>query len=262
MRAPLLVCSACGSANEPGRKFCGECGTRLAVSCPACGSSNAPGARFCGECGSSLGTGAAAAATGVATAAAPIGTEARVAERRLVTVLFADLVGFTTLAEGRDPEHVRELLTRYFDVARDVVERHGGIVEKFIGDAVMVLWGAPVAHEDDAERAVRAALELVDVVRGLGPGLEARGAVLTGEAAVTLGAIGQGMVAGDIVNTMHPFTMKRGIREPLDTFTPDVPENRRSIKKIAELEPSLLLVGHGPPLRDPQALRTLASGLQ
>ena len=201
MRAPLLVCSACGSANEPGRKFCGECGTRLAVSCPACGSSNAPGARFCGECGSSLGTGAAAAATGVATAAAPIGTEARVAERRLVTVLFADLVGFTTLAEGRDPEHVRELLTRYFDVARDVVERHGGIVEKFIGDAVMVLWGAPVAHEDDAERAVRAALELVDVVRGLGPGLEARGAVLTGEAAVTLGAIGQGMVAGDIVNT-------------------------------------------------------------
>ena len=140
-------------------------------------------------------------ATGITPAATPAGTETRLAERRLVTVLFADLVGFTTLAEGRDPEHVRELLTRYFDVAREVVERHGGIVEKFIGDAVMALWGAPIAHEDDAERAVRAALELVDIVHGLGPGLEARGAVLTGEAAVTLGAIGQGMVAGDLVNT-------------------------------------------------------------
>ena len=69
------------------------------------------------------------------------------------------------------------------------------------------------------------------------------------------------MIAGDIVNTMHPFLMKRGIREPLDTFTPDVPENRRSIKRIAELEPSLLLVGHGPPLRDPQALTDLAARL-
>ncbi|HSK52775.1 MAG TPA: adenylate/guanylate cyclase domain-containing protein, partial [Clostridia bacterium] len=115
--------------------------------------------------------------------------------------LFADLVGFTSLAEGRDPELVRELLTRYFDLARQVVEQHGGIVEKFIGDAVMALWGAPVAKEDDAERAVRAALELVDAVHALGPGLEARAAVLTGEAAVTIGAIGQGMVAGDLVNT-------------------------------------------------------------
>ena len=200
MRAPTLICSSCGSANEPGRKFCGECGTRLAVSCPACGSANTPGARFCGECGSSLQPGEIPAA-GLAAPAAATGNEARVAERRLVTVLFADLVGFTSMSEGRDPEHVRELLTRYFDLAREVVERHGGIVEKFIGDAVMALWGAPVAHEDDAERAVRAALELVDAVHALGPGLEARGAVLTGEAAVTLGAIGQGMVAGDLVNT-------------------------------------------------------------
>ena len=173
------------------------------MSCPACGSANTPGARFCGECGSSLQPGEipAAGLAGLAAPAAATGNEARVAERRLVTVLFADLVGFTSMSEGRDPEHVRELLTRYFDLAREVVERHGGIVEKFIGDAVMALWGAPVAHEDDAERAVRAALELVDAVHGLGPGLEARGGVLTGEAAVTLGAIGQGMVAGDLVNT-------------------------------------------------------------
>ena len=104
-----MICSSCGSANEPGRKFCGECGTRLAVSCPACGSSNTPGARFCGECGSSLQPGEVPAAglAGLAAPAAATGNEARVAERRLVTVLFADLVGFTSMSEGRDPEHVR-----------------------------------------------------------------------------------------------------------------------------------------------------------
>ena len=86
----------------------------------------------------------------------------------MVSVLFADLVGFTRSPSARDPEEVRELLTGYFDAARDAVERHGGTVEKFIGDAVMAVWGAPVAQEDDAERAVRVALELVDAVRALG----------------------------------------------------------------------------------------------
>ena len=118
-----------------------------------------------------------------------------------MSVLFADLVGFTTLAEGRDAEDTRELLTRYFDLARDVIGRYGGSVEKFIGDAVMAVWGAPVAHEDDAERAVRAGLELVDAVTALGPGIAARAGILTGEAAVTIGATNQGMVAGDLVNT-------------------------------------------------------------
>jgi len=126
---------------------------------------------------------------------------APVAERRLVSILFADLVGFTTISEGRDHEEVRDLLSRYFDASREIIERYGGTVEKFIGDAVMAVWGAPTAHEDDAERAVRAALDVVDAVRGLAPGLEARGGVLTGEAAVTIGATGQGMVAGDLVNT-------------------------------------------------------------
>ena len=118
-----------------------------------------------------------------------------------MSVLFADLVGFTTLSESRDPEDARELLTRYFDTCRTIVERYGGTVEKFIGDAVMAVWGAPVANEDDAERAVRAALDLVDAVPALDAALQARAGVLTGEAAVTLGAEGQGMVAGDLVNT-------------------------------------------------------------
>ena len=90
----------------------------------------------------------------------------RDAQRRLVGVLFADLVGFTPFAEERDPEEVRDTLTRYFEMSREVIGRYGGTVEKFIGDAVMAVWGAPTAHEDDAERAVRAALDLVDAVRG------------------------------------------------------------------------------------------------
>jgi class 3 adenylate cyclase/tetratricopeptide (TPR) repeat protein len=129
-----------------------------------------------------------------------------VAERRRVSILFVDLVGFTALAEDLDPEDVRDLLDRYFETCRKVIGRHGGAVEKFIGDAVMAMWGAPIAYEDDAERAVRAAIDLVGAVgelrhEPLPAGLAARAAVVSGEAAVTLGAVGQGMVAGDVVNT-------------------------------------------------------------
>ncbi|HEX4745649.1 MAG TPA: adenylate/guanylate cyclase domain-containing protein [Gaiellaceae bacterium] len=195
------LCAACGSANEPGRKFCGECGIALATACPSCGTPNGPGVKFCGECGSPL-TGL----TSPATQAQPAQPAAPAAERRLVSVLFADLVGFTTLSERRDAEETRELLSRYFETSRRLIELYGGTVEKFIGDAVMAVWGTPVATEDDAERAVRAALDLVAAVSALGdevgaPELAARAGVLTGEAAVTLGAEGQGMVAGDLVNT-------------------------------------------------------------
>ncbi len=124
----------------------------------------------------------------------------------MCSVLFCDLVGFTPLTESRDPEIVRELLSGYFATARTVIGRYGGVVEKFIGDAVMAVWGTPVAAEGDAERAVRAALDLVAAVGELGseagvPGLAARAGVVTGEVAVTLGATGEGMVAGDAVNT-------------------------------------------------------------
>ena len=188
-----MTCSACGSANAEGQKFCGECGAKLTAGCASCGAENAPGQKFCGECGASLAS--QATPRPEATVAQPQ------AERRLVSVLFADLVGFTTASEGRDAEDTRELLTRYFDTSRQIIERYGGTVEKFIGDAVMAVWGAPIANEDDAERAVRAALELVDAIPSLDARLKARVGVLTGEAAVTIGAEGQGMVAGDLVNT-------------------------------------------------------------
>jgi class 3 adenylate cyclase/tetratricopeptide (TPR) repeat protein len=195
------VCSNCGAENPVGQKFCGECGTALAAVCPSCGAPNPAAQKFCGECGTALAE--LAAAPGTPTTPAKT---LPVAERRLVSVLFADLVGFTRLSESRDAEEVRELLSRYFDTCKRLISRYGGTVEKFIGDAVMAVWGTPVAQEDDAERAVRTALDLVAAVSALGDevgaeGLRARAGVLTGEAAVTLHTEGEGMVAGDLVNT-------------------------------------------------------------
>jgi class 3 adenylate cyclase/tetratricopeptide (TPR) repeat protein len=192
-----VICPACGTENRAGRKFCVECGAALARTCPSCATPYEPGERFCGECGAAL---------SAQPRDLPSPTPAPAAERRLVSVLFADLVGFTTLSESRDAEEVRELLSRYFESCKRLISLYGGTVEKFIGDEVMAVWGTPVAQEDDAERAVRTALDLVAAVSALGdevgaPELRARAGVLTGEAAVTIGAEGEGMVAGDLVNT-------------------------------------------------------------
>src|SRR5438067_1336321 len=155
-------------------------------SCPVCGHETAENARFCAACGAALGSPG----------------ESR-EERKVVTILFADLVGFTSRAETLDPEDVRAVLAPYWERLRSELERLGGTVEKFIGDAVMAVFGAPVAHEDDPERAVRAALAIRDWVREEDD-LQVRIAVNTGEALVLLGARpaeGEGMVAGDVVNT-------------------------------------------------------------
>src|SRR6059058_1790903 len=155
------------------------------VTCPACGHENPDSSRFCGMCGAAL---------------VPAAAPAR-EERKVVTILFTDLVGSTAQAEGLDPEDVRATLSSYYAQLRAELERHGGTVEKFIGDAVMAVFGAPVSHEDDAERAVRAALAIRD---SIGDELQIRTAVNTGEALVALGARpgeGDAMVAGDVVNT-------------------------------------------------------------
>jgi len=198
-------CAQCGASLGEGHRFCGNCGAP-AGACPACGEPVIAGNRFCHACGHALAE--LAAASPVTASAEPEAAVAGgpVAERRVCSVLFCDVVGFTPLSEIRDPEAVRELLSGYFSVARRVIGRYGGVVEKFIGDAVMAVWGTPVATEWDAERTVRAGLDLVAAVAQLGaeagvPGLAARAGVITGEVAVTLGAAGEGMVAGDAVNT-------------------------------------------------------------
>ena len=155
--------------------------------CPECGRENAADARFCSNCGAAL----------------VVERERAREERKVVTVLFADLVGFTSRAEQMDPEDVRAVLEPYHARLRAELERRGGTVEKFIGDAVMALFGAPIAHEDDPERAVRAAIAIRDSIREEGD-LEVRIAVTTGEALVALGARpteGEGMASGDVVNT-------------------------------------------------------------
>ena len=158
------------------------------IVCPACGQENTAVARFCLACGASIGEESSARD-----------------ERRVVTVIFVDLVGFTARAERLDPEDVRAVLAPYHDRVRREIESFGGVVEKFIGDAVMAVFGAPLAHGDDAERAVRAALVVQGIVGELAGGdLQIRIAVNTGEAVVSLGArpaLGESMVAGDVVNT-------------------------------------------------------------
>ncbi len=189
------LCSRCGTENGTEQNFCSACGTRLAVTCTRCGAGCQPGFKFCGSCGAQLED--------------PAQPRPPRDERRVVTILFADLVGFTSWAEGLDPEDVKAMLSPYYASLREQIESCGGTVEKFIGDAVVGVFGAPVAHGDDAERAVRAALGIRDRVTkmtaaGSGGNLEVRIGVNTGEAFVALDARpeeGEGMVAGDVVNT-------------------------------------------------------------
>jgi class 3 adenylate cyclase/tetratricopeptide (TPR) repeat protein len=163
------------------------------AACPTCGFENADSAKFCSECGTAL---------------VRVTTQPR-EERKVVTVVFADLVGSTARAEHVDPEDVRAILQPYHERLRTELERHGGTVEKFIGDAVVGVFGAPVAHEDDPERAVRAALAIQEAIEEMNAtdpslGLEVRIGVNTGQAIVALDArpeLGEAIVAGDVVNT-------------------------------------------------------------
>jgi class 3 adenylate cyclase/tetratricopeptide (TPR) repeat protein len=183
------------------------------IACPQCGRENADDARFCSACGTPL------------EAAQPAREE-----RKVVSVLFADLVGFTSRAEQMDPEDVRAVLEPYHARLRRELEQRGGTVEKFIGDAVMALFGAPTAHEDDPERAVRAAIAIRDWIREEGR-LQVRIAVTTGEALVALGARpaeGEGMAAGDVVNT----AARLQAAAPVDGILVDETTYRATSQKI------------------------------
>jgi class 3 adenylate cyclase len=163
--------------------------TAIDVRCPSCGAANPPKARFCSSCGAKL----------------EVSRGLR-EERKLISVLFVDLVGFTTRSDGADPEDVRDALQLYHADAKERIEHYGGTLEKFIGDAVMAVFGAPVAHGDDAERAVRAALNVLEGIdelnRDHGLELAARAAVNTGEAVVSMDSSrGEALAMGDVVNT-------------------------------------------------------------
>jgi class 3 adenylate cyclase len=219
------------------------------ATCRSCGQENPDIARFCLACG------------------APLEQEAALREeRRIVSVVFVDLVGFTSRSEQLDPEDVRAILTPYHGTVRDELESFGGVVEKFVGDAVMAVFGAPTAHGDDPERAVRAALAVRDAVAALNadqPGLELRirGAVNTGEAVVTLSArpaLGEAMVAGDVVNTASRLQQSAPVGEIVVGE-----ETYRATRAAIEYEPieAVIAKGKAAPIEVWRAITsTTASG--
>jgi class 3 adenylate cyclase len=245
-------CPHCGHEAEPGQRFCGSCGGVLALVCPVCKTENPLSNQFCGSCGAEL------------VRPQAIG---EVEERKVVTVLFADLVGFTSRSEQLDPEDVRAILSQYYGQLRSDLEAHGGTVEKFIGDAVMAVFGAPVAHGDDPERAVRAALAIRKSVREMSAAdevldLKVRIGVNTGEAIVTVGsdaAPGEGMVAGDVVNTASRLQTSA----PEDSILVGEETYRATSTRITyeEIEP-VAVKGKEAPVRGWLALEAASFGIE
>ncbi len=188
----VINCPQCGRANPGGSQFCTECGTGLLSACANCGTNLPNEARFCPSCGQAVD---------------PV--VSRTSERKLVTILFADVTGSTGLAERFDPEDLAGVMSAYFEAMRSEILAEGGTVEKFIGDAVMAVFGVPIAHEDDSARALHAALKMMDrlsdvnkkLIQSEGVSLEMRIGVNTGEVlAYTDLQPGEPMVTGDVVN--------------------------------------------------------------
>ncbi len=209
----MAACGSCGAGNPDGYRFCGQCGRELGLTvCASCGESNPSGQSFCGHCGRPTGDlGAAAPDSGSPpvpgsptllshTPGQPAGSgqpRSGPEERKLATVLFADVVGFTSLADRTDPEVVTRMVDTAFKRLSDVVTAHGGIVDKYMGDSVMAVFGVPVAHDDDAERAVAAGLAM----RELGGDLAFSIGINSGEVmAAAVGSQGDMTVIGDTVN--------------------------------------------------------------
>ena len=162
-----MLCPHCQTENREGRRFCAGCGGPLPAPCGACGFMNQADEKFCGGCGRPLAESAAPKAAPVAKTQAPKPQDAA-GDRRPVTVMFADLTGYTALSASLDPEDIHRLLHRFFDVVDGIVIGYGGTIDKHIGDSVMALFGAPVSHGNDPERAVRAALDIHAAMAGLG----------------------------------------------------------------------------------------------
>ncbi len=253
-----MNCPSCGTANPENAKFCMSCGAGLAAKCPGCGAENPPGAKFCIECGTALG--------GTATPAAPpAGAEEQLPEeRRKATIIFADLSGYTAVSERLDPERAKSMVDRALRRLGDEIERFGGTIDKYIGDNVMGLFGAPVAHEDDPERAVRAGLAMqaamdeinARVTADVGAEFKLRVGINSGE--VLAGRVGDGYtVIGDPVNVAARL---QGAAEPGTVIVGEVTHRlTRAAIEYVELEP-LELKGKAEPVPAWEAVRAVVRG--
>jgi class 3 adenylate cyclase/tetratricopeptide (TPR) repeat protein len=197
-----MRCSKCGTDNREGRKFCANCGALLVVACPKCGAANQPGEKFCGDCGAGLFEDTAPRPAEVKSIVVSGG-----GERRHLTVLFCDLVGSTEIAARLDPEEWREIVASYQRTATEAIARYGGRVAKYLGDGVMAYFGWPVAHDNDAERAVQGGLAMLDAIGRLNneagsarPILSARIGIDSGAVVVGTGAGREAEVFGDAPN--------------------------------------------------------------
>ncbi|MFL5892714.1 MAG: AAA family ATPase, partial [Solirubrobacterales bacterium] len=280
------ACPKCGAENPERARFCMSCGSALAATCPSCGTENPPGAKFCIECGTPLGAVAPASAATAPSPAPPTTRTSQGAglfggqlpgagagwgpsaslpeERRKATVLFADLSGYTAVAERLDPEAVKSFVDRALRRLGQEVLRYGGSVDKYIGDNVMAVFGAPVAHEDDPERAVRSGIAMQAAMDEINKDIEAatgvrfslRVGINTGE--VLAGQVGDGYtVIGDAVNVAS--RLQSAARPGSVTVGTTTHRLTRGMIEYEELEP-LNLKGKAQPVPAWEAVRLLVSG--
>ena len=213
-----MKCPKCQFDNPAHARFCNECGEKLEMACPSCGKTNPPGSKFCNGCGQVLGQ---AAHPPESESAAFMPGAPPAAERKRITVLFSDLSGYTAMSEKLDPEEVKEITSRIFSEVTGVVDRYDGIIENYVGDAVIALFGVPKVHEDNHLRAIRAARDIHEIVDRIGREYEEKikrrltmhtgittGLVVTGDVNLEKGTHG---VSGDTINVASRLS---GIAKP------------------------------------------------
>jgi len=222
-------CVACGAENRGDRRFCGQCGTALPNACSACGFPNGPGEKFCGGCGAPVAAPGAEVPRALEPAPRP-GAQAEPVEaiRRQLTVMFCDLVGSTELSARLDPEELTELLAAYQDTCSNVIQHYEGHIGRYVGDALLVYFGYPKAHEDDAERAVRSGLGIVEAIKAMNDGSRGHSAPL----AVRIGIATGEVVVGDI---------GRGERRERAAIVGETPNLAARLQTIAE--PNAVVIG-------------------
>ena len=232
-----MRCERCGVDNRAGRRFCADCGAILPRVCPNCSFINQPEDRFCGGCGNAL----EASQPAIASSPDNVRIDRSVqdfGERRQVTILFADLSGYTALAAGRDPEETHRILGQFFEAVDGAVTRYGGAVERHIGDNVMGVFGAPVAHDDDPIRAVRAAADIHKAVIAVGAELHVSLSVHVGIAAGTVMASVTGSTLkasyGVVGSPVNLASRLQGRASPGETLVSD--QVKIAVENVAEVE--------------------------